>query len=515
MVGCKSDLVSNADCDSIVTKEMIEQKLQNSLASLCIITSSRAMYNIDKLFKLAISETIYVSKSSKKGRKKVVIGNPEDIEPTPPIVPPARKAPRIYVESSNYGKGFKNLLDSDFCCDTKFVIYNSKKDIDVEIKAHSLVLACVPSKVIGKLFDEVLVSRDAGMNSYSHEAFEKLSAKINGGRVSGFSSVSIDENEPNILKFRLSNTIHHRAFKSLLEIQYYGGSETMRKRCKKDQFLNKVKIASTIFECEYTDNIVSNYQRGEEDVFNESIETYLNDLLGSEIKKKYFDKKTHSDVEIVFSTTDSSKNFHGHKLFLSANCDVFRTMFEANFVEHSSRQVDLSGEIGENENRISEFHALFEYLYSAHSTINERNAVGLLSLANEYGKSGLISLCEIFISKNIDKSVAQGIENADIDTIGLLLLAQTYEANQLANFCLHFISTNYGPMKARREWELLTGENLKHVTENKWPPDSYYKKVEEYKKKREKYRKKLKKKQSKSGGADLEIDDVKKKCFIQ
>ena len=70
------------------------------------------------------------------------------------------------------------------------------------------------------------------------------------------------------------------------------------------------------------------------------------------------------------------------------------------------------------------FLAFLEYLYTDHSPIEETDAVGLLVVADEYGQNRLQNLCELYITKEVDRSVAKNIEKSDIDVIGLLLTSQ-------------------------------------------------------------------------------------------
>lgn len=60
---------------------------------------------------------------------------------------------------------------------------------------------------------------------------------------------------------------------------------------------------------------------------------------------------------------------------------------------------------------------------------------------------------------------------------------QAYNANQLADWSLFFISSNYIAFEKRAEFPQLTGENRKHVEENRWPPVSYLEELEQYNKK--------------------------------
>jgi len=478
------------------------------------------MHNIDKVIPTAARVAVGASSSSsgkrskKKGGFSMSSYEYEEPEPMPPVMPPAGKAPWIYVENSTFGEGFEKLLNSNCFADTRFLIFDTQEQIEREIMCHEQVLACSPSKVIESLFDEILQAKLDG-------SIDNIMKKVNEGRVPGFSSMKLSEDNL-FVEIKLSNTISYLSFMSLLEVLYYGQSKTLNSKKSDSKFLKQALNTASVFECEYFENMVNNIESGLEEVFNESLGTYLNDELGKKAKDKFFGKQEHADVKLNFG----ERSLYGHKLFLSVNCEVFKRMFEGDFVENASgsmSQVDMAeGQIDlTDENqvtmRISEYQALLEYLYTAHSSIDENNAVGLLSLANQYGMSGLTCMCEIFISKTIDKAVSKGIEKADIDVIGLLLLAQTFEANQLAQFCLHFIASNYGPMSARKEWELLKGDNKKYVEEKKWPPDSYFKQVAEYEKKHEVYMKKQKKKQKKESSNNTEVveDDKKKDCSIQ
>ena len=81
-------------------------------------------------------------------------------------------------------------------------------------------------------------------------------------------------------------------------------------------------------------------------------------------------------------------------------------------------QIKLPGTSSES------FLAFLEYLYTDHSPIEETDSVGLLVLADEYGQKRLLNLCELYITKEVDKHVAKNIEKSDIDVIGLLLTSQ-------------------------------------------------------------------------------------------
>jgi len=128
------------------------------------------------------------------------------------------------------------------------------------------------------------------------------------------------------------------------------------------------------------------------------------------------------------------------------------------------------------------FLAFLQYIYSAHCPIPESDSVGILMLADRYVLSRLVTLCELYISKAVEKATAETVSKAQIDVIDLLQTAQMHNAPQLAKFCLHFLCTNYQIMKNRAEYKNLSSENRTHVEDNQWPPVSYLKQLEEYEK---------------------------------
>lgn len=68
--------------------------------------------------------------------------------------------------------------------------------------------------------------------------------------------------------------------------------------------------------------------------------------------------------------------------------------------------------------------AFLEYLYTDHSPIEESDSVGILLVADEYCQQRLVNLCELYITKEVDRSVSKNIEKSEIDVIGLLYTSQ-------------------------------------------------------------------------------------------
>jgi len=188
----------------------------------------------------------------------------------------------------------------------------------------------------------------------------------------------------------------------------------------------------------------------------------------------YFNSDNLSDITFEVD----GKNLLGHKTIAGTRCEVLRRMFS-----NSSFREGKTGIVRLGDTSFPAFKAFLEFIYSDHAPIQESgDSVGVMTLAHEYGLNRLISLCELYVSKEVEVATTDGIENAQIDIIGLLELAQAHNANQLAGFCLHFISNNYEPMKKRKEWDSLSRKNRQYVEEHRWPPVSYLKELEEYEK---------------------------------
>ena len=87
-------------------------------------------------------------------------------------------------------------------------------------------------------------------------------------------------------------------------------------------------------------------------------------------------------------------------------------------IRDSALQVEI------HETSLDTFLALLEYLYSDHAPIEDVDSVGLLQLADLYCLPRLVNLCELYITKEVERSVSKNIEKSEIDVVGLLLISQ-------------------------------------------------------------------------------------------
>lgn len=75
-----------------------------------------------------------------------------------------------------------------------------------------------------------------------------------------------------------------------------------------------------------------------------------------------------------------------------------------------------------SDTTIETFLAFLEYLYTDHAPIEEGDSIGILELSNKYVTGRLMSLCELYISKHVEKATAESISNAGVDIIGEQLI---------------------------------------------------------------------------------------------
>uniref|UniRef100_A0ABM0GWV1 Rho-related protein racA-like n=1 Tax=Saccoglossus kowalevskii TaxID=10224 RepID=A0ABM0GWV1_SACKO len=461
LVGNKVDLRSSSSTSVITYDE--GRILAKSLRIPYVETSALTQFGVNELFNKAVQH-VNLSLSSKKPFKKGfgLFGfnrkNSKDDIPQPPYMPPAGKAPWIEIETSMFAEHMYKLLENPIYSDVTFIVEDER-----QFQAHKCIL-CGASSYFRQVFGilpEKLNNQLKVEKPYSR-------VDLNDGKVLGISSI-IDQIEGDVSKsiVSISGNISIKIFKHVLEF-LYAGLPHFAENLSRDT-LQALKKAAEIFHLPRLSEICKNIENDEE-FLNPSIGTYLNDCMGQQFKELFFNKKVLSDIQFNVEGT----TVYSHKAILIARCDVMSAMFSGRFAESSSNKIEILN------SRPECFLALMEYLYSDHSPIEDNDSVGIVVLANQFSQLRLINLCELYITKEIERSTAANIAEADIDVIGLLHSAQIHNADQLSDWCCHFISTNYMAFTQRTEFAELDGDNLDFITKNRWPPIDYLNEVEEY-----------------------------------
>jgi len=281
--------------------------------------------------------------------------------------------------------------------------------------------------------------------------------------------MKINDKRKVITYIEISKKYSYPVFRAVLEFIYTGVIAKPEKE-KLSDIIRAGEDLGLDFLCSFCKNI----QDGE-DYLNPSIGTYVNDeVTAKNLIELFYNKSTYSDLTVEAE----GKKILCHKAIVGIRCDVLKMMISnSSFIEGKSGLVHLE------DTTYQAVRAFLMYLYSAHCPIQEsEDSVGILALAHQFNISRLITLCELYISKQIEVATTNGIEKAEIDIIGLLLIAQQYNASQLEAFLLHYISNNYGPMSKRPEWDLIEGKNKEYIEKHRWPPLKYLDDLEAYEK---------------------------------
>jgi len=414
---------------------------------------------VKAVFDEAIRATLSPAAMKKKKKGGWAWGGSSSSEkpkPIPPVMPRAGPAPWINIRTSTYAEELSTLVDNSQFSDVRFVLKTGEK---TELFAHRVILCCA-SELMRRLFHVRDPSDSKGFIDQE---------MVSSGMIQGLQNIQIENagTQEELVVITLRDDINYKIFKRVVEF-WYTGLTTIS---GKSDFIPETMHLAEIFDCPDLAKICLNVLEDNAEL-NPSIGTWLNDKLGERAKLLFLNKQILSDF--TFSVAGEGGVLYGHRALLGCHSEVMMAMMSSQFREGKSHHVEV------NETTRENFMALQEYLYTSHAPIEEGDSVGILELANEYHLPRLITLCELYISKEVERATTVGIEKAEIDIVGLLLTAQHLSADQLAGFCFHFISSNFQPMKRRPEFENLGPENLAYVTEHQWPPISYLKELEDY-----------------------------------
>eukprot|EP00117_Sycon_ciliatum_P004051 scpid42668/ scgid8577/ Rho-related protein racA len=394
--------------------------------------------------------------------------NAIDERPPPPVMPPAGKAPWVNIETASFAEDWFEAACSGEEADVVFHVHGHKP-----VPAHRLVL-CAASPIFRRLFGikkKVDLSKVAGPSQPKQEATHLLTAEdVEAGRVPGLTGMSISHccaDDPGLITcFTVSEKVTGAAFENVRDFFYTGNPP----RLESGGDIQETKRAAEVFKLAELETLCQNVDE-EQEFLNPSIGTWLNDCVGAAAKQLFLSKDTMSDL--IFRV--DGHTVRAHRCVIVARCAALAALFK-----HSTEDVP---EVTITDTNIHCFLALLEYIYTDHAPIEEGDPIGILKLANRFGLTRLLSLCELYATKDVEQAVVQSIQHADVDVIGLLHTAQSNGAAQLSAWCLHFISSNYMAFKQRGEFSQLHGDNLSYIDTNQWPPMDYLDAIAEYEKK--------------------------------
>ncbi|XP_033732154.1 rho-related protein racA-like [Pecten maximus] len=464
LVACQIDLRYKSVSDVVTYEEGL--RLANDLRIPYIETSAITQQGLRDVVDTAVREALNSEPPKTRTVHHMFCCCRKKLIPIAPLVPPVDKAPLIKVEPSRYAKDWMTMLENPVHADVTFVL-DGQQNLD----AHKLVL-CSASTYFRRMFEKTMKMTESMSNCTTHD--------LNSEHVEGVKAIKEKDMDKDAVVgqghrhtvVELRSDVKPNAFVKVLEFLYSGMANLTNDHNQIDPHdIADVVRLSELFQLPRLAEICQNCLN-EQEILNPSIGTYLIEETGRKMKELYFNKPETADVAFIVEGGPA----YAHKSVLSARCEIMAAMFGGQFAEGRS----TVSEVNIPDTSAECFMTLLEYLYTDYAQIEEVNVMELLVVADKYGLKRLLSLCEVFVTNEMNKRVKNSQEKADMDVLGLLHTSQNYNAEQLSSWCLHFISANYTSFKNRKELSSLKEENKTYIEENQWPPLSYLREVEEY-----------------------------------
>ena len=182
-------------------------------------------------------------------------------------------------------------------------------------------------------------------------------------------------------------------------------------------------------------------------------------------------KNTLSDIQLKIG----DKLIPAHRCIIIARSEVLRAMFVGISSKSDSNILEINGVDSEV------FIAVLQFIYSMISIFDGTvDLMGILSAANQFALPRLVARCELALTKFVEKETADRIADSSVDLPALLKVSHANNAKQLVDWCLHFISTNYSVFEKKGDIQHLDEDSATFVIDNRWPPVTYIREMEEY-----------------------------------
>lgn len=245
----------------------------------------------------------------------------------------------------------------------------------------------------------------------------------------------------------------------------------------------------------FLDNLI-----GESGDLNPSITSFvIHERLVQRMTQLFFN--SHSDetrtADMAFHIRDGDIIVPAHKAIVAARSTIAHSMLAAADDDDGSHSTPTRIVISDVS--ASVFLCFLEYLYTekASTAMSQLadpiiDVVSLMQLAHRFGVHRLITLCELFLSKQVERFTQDNIVESKFPLVAILnSCAQLIDpshpnassARQLQSFLRHFLSVNFHPCQKRRDWPDLTPVDRAHVEVHQWPPIAYFRQLEEYQQK--------------------------------
>ena len=248
-------------------------------------------------------------------------------------------------------------------------------------------------------------------------------------------------------------------------------------------------------EAEYLVQYLDNLLQPEMVELNPSITSYVsNEVLAPRMHQLFFNSHMDETItsDLKFIIADGDFTIPAHRAIVLARAPKMGELIQS----------AIDGCIHIRDIKSNVFLTLMNYLYTetASSGMNSmpdpiEDNMALLLLAHRFGQGRLVTLCELFLSKQVEKWTQDSIINSRFPLVQILNRCNSLpgSAPQLQAFLKHFLCANYQVCQKRDDWAQLEADDRQHMEAHQWPPISYMRQLEEYN------RKKAAKEQSKNG----------------
>ncbi|XP_067935690.1 BTB/POZ domain-containing protein 19-like isoform X2 [Watersipora subatra] len=184
---------------------------------------------------------------------------------------------------------------------------------------------------------------------------------------------------------------------------------------------------------------------GGETVMKGPIEPFAFDM------KKMINNKDMNDIKFLIGP--NRKAIYGHRILLSARCDVFRAMFlDQGSMQHADKEVpfvlsDITPDI---------FLAVLEFIYTNCVTLSSKNAIDVLGSSIEFGLEELRKLCNQYLIDNMS------INNA----CDVMQAAVTFQQEDLKETAMRYIQENTAGIFKTKGFHEMTDEAMSVVLQS-------------------------------------------------
>ena len=172
-------------------------------------------------------------------------------------------------------------------------------------------------------------------------------------------------------------------------------------------------------------------------------EMKVNEQKWEHFAEKLYGEKEFADVKIVCN----DKHFDCHKVVLSSQSEVFKTMFKKkSLIEKESEGVMKIDEKDVNSDTMEQ---LLHYFYFQKVKDNKMINADLMIVAEKYNFKGLLDFCTKYLESNL----------SDENVLDVLVKAELVGQKNLFDAASKFVCKNIGRVNKTSAWKELSKQN--------------------------------------------------------